>query len=88
MVYGTELRRYRVRVKTHSGRTLPRTVVTFYGDLKAVALALEALHRQLGCTDRSVTAADVFVDDLGTVDVGANGVYALETGDIHDRSEF
>jgi hypothetical protein len=88
MVYGTELRRYRVRVKTHSGRTLPRTVVTFYGDLKAVALALEALHRQLGCTERSVTAADVFVDDLGTVNVGANGLYALETGDIHDRSEF
>jgi hypothetical protein len=88
MAHGTELRRYRVRVKTHSGRTLPRTVATFYGDLKAVALALEALHRQLGCTDHSVTAADVFVDDLGPVNVGANGLYALETGDIHDRSEF
>jgi len=84
----SQLRRYKVHVKTHSGRTLPRTVVTFYGELKAVALALEAIHRQLGCTDREVTAAEVSVEDLGPVGLDDRGLYALQSGETHDRWEF
>jgi hypothetical protein len=88
MTGGSELRRYEVRVKTHSGRTLLRTVVTSYGELKAVALALEAIHRQLGCTGSEVTAAEVSVDDLGPVGLGDRGLYALNDGEAHDRWEF
>jgi hypothetical protein len=67
---------------------LPRTVVTFYGELKAVALALEAIHRQLGCTGREVTAGDVSVDDLGPVGVDDRGLYALKESEVLDRWEF
>ena len=75
-------------MKTHSGRTLPRTVVTFYGELKAVALALENIHQQLGCTANDVRTAEVFVDDLGAVGVDERGLYALQGGEVLDRWEF
>jgi hypothetical protein len=88
MIGRSELRRYKVRVKTHSGRTLPRTVVTFYGELKAVALALEVIHKQLGSTGSEVTAAEVFVEDLGAVGLDDRGLYAMQEGEAHDRWEF
>jgi hypothetical protein len=84
----SELRRYNVRVKTQSGRTLPGTVVTFYCELKAVALALESIHRQLGCSGGGVTAAEVSIEDLGPVGLDDRGLYALQSGEAHDRWEF
>lgn len=83
-----ELHRYLVRIQTHTGRVLQRRVVTYYREYKAVALACELIHRQLGCDDPSVTADRVFVDDLGPVKPGASGVYDLESGDASDRHEF
>jgi hypothetical protein len=82
-----ELRRYQVRIQTHSGRVLPRRVVTYYGEAKGVALACEQIHRQLGVNDRSVTAYRVFVDDLGVVG-HVGGLADIQEGDIHDRTEF
>jgi hypothetical protein len=84
----SELRRYRVRIQTHTGRVLQRKIITFRGELKAVALACELIHRQLGCEDLSVTADAVFVDDLGLVRRNADGTYAFEEGDGSDRNEF
>jgi hypothetical protein len=80
---GKELRRYRVLVTSRSGRTLPRTVATHHGELKAVAMAVEGIHRQLGFDSETVSAAEVAVEDLGRVASGT-----LRDGDLVDRWEF
>ena len=83
-----QLRRYMVRVQTHTGRVLQRRIATFHGEYKAVALACEFIHMQLGCEGPSVRADRVFVEDLGPVGTAANGLYDLQDGEGTDRNEF
>lgn len=83
-----ELRRYRVTIRTHTGRHLQRHVVTFFGELKAVALACEAIHRQLGVNGRSVTAHTVSVEDLGRARHDPESAEGIAEGNLFDRYEF
>jgi hypothetical protein len=75
-----------VTIRTHAGRSVPYSTVTWLSPEKAVALAVAAhLRRNPG---DSAGVHDVEVADLGPVGRDVEGKMALDRADLIDRAEF
>ena len=80
--------RFRVTVRTNSGRAIPYAVVTWLSWEKAIAIAVTAHAGRHHPSPGPMSIRDVEVAELGPVGRTREGKMMLERGDVTDRMEF
>jgi hypothetical protein len=80
--------RYRVMIQDVNQNRWSYNAIAWFGEAKAVALAVERHLRRFPESDARSWIYDVIVASLGPAQVSSDGTTKVESGDLSDRYEW